>query len=146
VLASPHYHQATDLLEYENHQLIAETCKTTVATIMLLASSPSRLTHLKVDSYTAAAAALSWTPAVETGITSYIVAYGTAADPLLHRIVVAQPHVTLPSMAAGGVVSVKAVNARGLEGWDWARVTLGTPSSTSTSPAAASDGARPGIR
>src|SRR6185295_5436595 len=35
VLGSPHYHQATDLLEYENHQLIAETCKTTVATIML---------------------------------------------------------------------------------------------------------------
>src|SRR6185295_609094 len=56
VLGSPHYHQASDLLEFENHQLIAETCKTTVATIMLLASSPSRLTRLKVDSFTSAAA------------------------------------------------------------------------------------------
>ena len=146
VLASPHYHQASDRLEYENHQLIAETCKTTVATIMLLASSPSRLTRLKVDSYTAAAATLSWTPAVEAAITSYIVAYGTAADPLLHRVVVTQPRVTLSSIAAGSVVSVKAVNGRGLEGWDWARVTLGAPSSTSTSPAAASGAARPGIR
>ena len=146
VLASPHYHQATDLLEYENHQLITETCKTTVATVMLLASSPSRLTNLKVDSYTAAAATLSWRPAVEAGITSYIVAYGTAADPLLHRIVVAQPHVTLPAIAAGSLVSVKAVNARGLEGWDWARVTLATPSSTSTSPAAASGARRQGTR
>jgi hypothetical protein len=86
-----------------------------------------------LDSYTAAAATLSWRPAVETGITSYIVAYGSAADPLLHRLVVAQPRVTLPSIAAGSVVSVKAVNARGLEGWDWARVTLGTPSSINVS-------------
>ena len=54
VLGSPHYHQASDLLEFENHQLITETSKTTVATLMLLASSPSRLTHLKVDSYTGA--------------------------------------------------------------------------------------------
>ena len=52
VLGSPHYHQASDLLEHENHQLITETSKTTVATLMLLASSPSRLTNLKVDSYT----------------------------------------------------------------------------------------------
>ena len=29
---SPYYHQSTDLLENENHQLITETCKTTVAT------------------------------------------------------------------------------------------------------------------
>jgi hypothetical protein len=146
VLASPHYHQASDLLEHENHQLITETSKTTVATVMLLASSPSRLANLKVDSYTAAAAALSWTPAPEAGITSYIVAYGTAADPLRHRIVVTQPRATLPSIAAGSVVSVKAVNARGLEGWDWAKVVLGAPAPTSTSPTAVSGAARQGIR
>ena len=101
VLGSPHYHQASDLLEYENHQLITETSKTTVATMMLLASSPSRLTNLKVDSYTAAAAALSWTPAPEAAVTSYIVAYGTAADPLRHRLVVTQPRATLPSDRGG---------------------------------------------
>jgi hypothetical protein len=125
VLGSPHYHQASDLLEFEDHQLITETSKTTVATVMLLASSPSRLTNLKVDSYAAASAALSWTPSPEHGIASYIVGYGPAADPLRHRLTVTQAHVTLPRIAAGTVVSVKAVNARGLEGWDWARTTIG---------------------
>jgi len=125
VLGSPHYHQASDLLEFENHQLILETSKTTVATLMLLASSPSRLTNLKVDSYTGAVASLSWTPAPEHGIASYIVAHGPAGDPLRYRTVVTQPQVTLPQIAAGTVVSVKAVNAHGLEGWDWARTIVG---------------------
>ncbi len=88
VLGSPHYHQASDLLEFENHQLILETSKTTVATVMLMASSPSRLTNLKVDSYTGAAASLSWTPSPEQGVASYIVAYGPPADPLRHRVTV----------------------------------------------------------
>ena len=127
VLGSPHYHQSTDLLEFENHQLIMETSKTTVATVMLLASSPSRLTNLKVDSYTGAVASLSWTPAPEQGIASYIVAYGPPADPLLHKVTVMRPQVTLPQIAASTVVSVKAVNARGLEGWDWARMAVGEP-------------------
>ena len=127
VLGSPHYHQPSDLLEFENHQLILETSKTTVATLMLLASSPSRLTNLKVDSYTGAVASLSWTPGIEQGITSYIVAYGPAADPLRHRVTVTQPQVTLPQVAAGTVVSVKAVNRRGLEGWDWAKTIVGEP-------------------
>ena len=129
VLGSPHYHQASDLLEFENHDLITETSKTTIATVMLLASSPSRLTNLKVDSDTASAAALSWTPGPEHGIVSYIVAYGPRADPLRHRLTVKEPRVTLPQMAAGSVVSVKAVNARGLEGWDWAKTTVGQTNS-----------------
>ena len=130
VLGSPHYHQASDLLEFENHQLIIETSKTTVATLMLMASSPSRLTHLKVDSHTAAAATLSWTPSPEHGVTSYIVAYGPPADPLRHRVTVTQAQVTLPQLPAGTSVSVKAVNARGLEGWDWVKTTVGEPNMT----------------
>jgi hypothetical protein len=127
VLGSPHYHQASDLLEFEDHQLIAETSKTTVATVMLLASSPSRLTQLKIDSYTGGTASLSWQPSAEKGVASYIVAYGPTADPLRHRLVVVQPQVTIPQIAAGSTVSVKGVNAAGLEGWDWARVVVGDP-------------------
>ena len=127
VLASPHYHQASDLLEFENHQLIMETSKTTVATLMLLASSPSRLTNLKVDSNTGAVASLSWTPSPEQAVASYLVAYGPAADPLRHMRTVTQAQVTLPQLAAGTSVSVKAVNARGLEGWDWAKTIVGEP-------------------
>jgi peptidase M28-like protein len=135
VLGSPYYHQPNDVLENENHQLIAETSKTTVATIMLLASSPSRLTNLRVDSYTADAAVprgrdagtavLSWTPSPEKGVASYIVAYGPPSAPLSHRVTVTQPRASLPQVAPGTVVSVKAVNARGLEGWDWARISVG---------------------
>jgi hypothetical protein len=130
VLGSPHYHQATDRLEFENHQLILETSKTTVATVMLIASSPSRLTNLKVDGYTGGVASLSWTPSPEKGVASYIVAYGPPLDPLRHRLTVRQPLVTLPPVAPGTHVSVKAVNARGLEGWDWARTMVGEPHAT----------------
>jgi hypothetical protein len=124
VLGSPHYHEPSDVLETVNHQLVAETAKTTVATIMLLASSPSRVTHLKIDTDATGPIAASWTPAPERGITSYVVAYGPPASPLQHRLVAAAPHIALPPLAAGTIVSVKAVNARGLEGWDWARATV----------------------
>jgi hypothetical protein len=97
---------------------------------MMLASSPSRLTNLKVDSYTGGVASLSWTPGSEKGVASYIVAYGPPADPLRHRLTVRQPQVTLPPVAAGTSISVKAVNARGLEGWDWARTTVGEAHAT----------------
>jgi Tol biopolymer transport system component len=122
VLGSPHYHQSTDLLEHENHQLITETSKTTIATLMLLASSPSRLTGLTVDSYAGQTATLSWTPSPEKGVTSYVVATGPASDPPRRRVTVTEPRATLAQVAPGTIVSVKAVNARGLEGWDWARV------------------------
>lgn len=121
VLSSPHYHQAHDLLEFENHELIAETSKTTAATLMLLASSPSRVKDLKVDR-TGPGVALSWTESPEKGVTSYIVASGPPSGPLTARTTVKGPQATLTGVAAGSLVAVKAVNSRGLEGWDWARV------------------------
>jgi hypothetical protein len=118
VLSSPHYHQPSDLLEYENHQLIAETSKTTVATLMLLASSPSRIKNVKVRR-AGTAATVTWTPSPEAGIASYVVAYGPPSNPLLHRVTVTTPHATLAAVEPGTKVAVKAVNARGLSGWDW---------------------------
>jgi hypothetical protein len=124
VLGSPYYHQATDLLENENHQLIAETSKTTIASIMLMASAPSRLTNLKATP-TGGGASLTWTPSPEKGVTSYVVAYGPRQSPVEHRVVTtAAEAVVAGPLAPGTVLSVKAVNARGLEGWDWARVDL----------------------
>jgi hypothetical protein len=145
VLGSPHYHQASDRLEFENHQLITETSKTTIATVMLLASSPSRLTRLRVDSYTGATASLSWAASPESGIASYVVAYGPPSDRLRHRVTVTQPRAVLSQIAPGMIVSVKAVNARGLEGWDWATVRIAA-APTSTNSAAASAARRPGTR
>jgi hypothetical protein len=91
---------------------------------MLLASSPSRLKDLKIDSFRNGSASLSWTPSPEKGVTGYIVAYGPASTPDSHQLRVVKPSATLIGIAAGTIVSVKAVNAKGLEGWDWARVTV----------------------
>ncbi|MEO8683170.1 MAG: M28 family peptidase, partial [Vicinamibacterales bacterium] len=120
VLSSPHYHQSHDLLEFENHELIAETSKTTAATLMLLASSPSRVKDLKVVR-TGQSAVVTWSPSPEKGVTSYVVATGAQAGQLTVRTTMKGPQASLTGLAAGAVVAVKAVNARGLEGWDWAR-------------------------
>ena len=124
VLSNPHYHQPHDFLEFINHQLIAETSKTTAATLMLLASSPSRLKDLKVENRSASATTVTWSPSPEKGITSYVVTYGPDGAAPAGRMTVKTARATLPAVAAGTVVAVKAVNAQGLEGWDWARVVV----------------------
>ncbi len=122
VLGNPHYHQPHDRLEGINHQLVAEVAKTTAATLMLLASSPARLKDLQVDSFKGGVASLSWTPSPEKGVTGYIVAHGPASKPEAQQVRVTKPSVTLTGISPGTSVAVKAVNAKGLEGWDWARV------------------------
>jgi hypothetical protein len=124
VLGNPHYHQPTDLLETVNHDLVTETSRTTVASIMLLASSPSRLTGLTVGSYQGKTAKLTWTPSPEKSVRSYILAYGPAPSPLKNRMTVLKPEATLAGIEPGTIVSVKAVNAKGLEGWDWAKTVV----------------------
>jgi Tol biopolymer transport system component len=116
ILGNPHYHQPHDVLETINHQQLAETSRTTVATIMLLASSPSRLTGLAATGQRA-----TWTAAREKGVTRYLVRWGPAGDPLRHSATVTTTEATLRGALPGWRVAVKAVNERGLEGWDWAR-------------------------
>jgi hypothetical protein len=123
VLGNPHYHQSHDLLDGMNHQLITEVARTTAATLMLLASSPSRTTDLQATA-TSGAATVTWTPNPERGITGYIVTWGPAANPAQRTLRVAQPKATLPGAGPGTVVRVKAVNGKGLEGWDWARAVV----------------------
>lgn len=123
ILGSPHYHTASDVLETINHQLVAETCKATVATIMLLASSPSPVKDLRVVRFDGSDAEITWSPSPERNVRLYLVQYelpGGASE----RLRVTAPRVILRNVAPGTVVSVKAVNGRGLEGWDWARVTI----------------------
>lgn len=123
VLSNPHYHQPHDFLEFINHQLVAETSKTTVGTLMLLASSPSRLTGLKIEGRTTSATTVSWRPSPEDGVSAYLVRYGAAGAPPT-ELTVKTPQATLPALASGAMISVKAVNDRGLEGWDWARLVV----------------------
>jgi hypothetical protein len=123
ILGNPHYHQSHDVLETVNQQLIAEVSRTTVASIMAMASAPSRLKGLAVAAAQGGATA-TWEPAAEQGVTGYVVAYGPAADPAQKRITVTEPRASLPGAVAGTVVSVKATGAGGVEGWDWMRATV----------------------
>ncbi len=119
ILGNPHYHQVHDVLETINHRQLAETSKTTIATIMLMASSPSRLTALKAQGKV-----VSWNAGVEKGIVRYLVRYGPTEDPMRYSTTVTNPRATIPTLQAGWHVAVKAVNAAGLEGWDWARAVV----------------------
>ena len=102
VLGSPHYHQASDLLEFENHQLITETSKTTIATLMLMASSPSRLTRLqggrRHGGNGVAVVGAGCRKAASLRTSSPTVRRRIA---LRHRVTVTQPHATLPQVAPG---------------------------------------------
>jgi Zn-dependent M28 family amino/carboxypeptidase/Tol biopolymer transport system component len=123
ILGNPNYHQATDYLDTINQRQVTETAKVTAATLVYLASSPSRIKDLKA-ARAASGVAVTWTAGPETGIKHYIVAYGPASDPLRTRLTVVTPTAALPALPAGTHIAVKAVNGRGLEGWDWARVVL----------------------
>lgn len=123
ILASPHYHQVSDVLETVNHQLITEVSKVTTASIMLMASSPSRLEGLEAVR-DGGEVAVTWIPAVEADVTGYRVAYGPEDEPLANSVTVQEPSARLTDVPAGSVISVKALNRRGMEGWDWARVTV----------------------
>jgi Tol biopolymer transport system component len=119
ILGNPHYHQVHDVLETINHRQLAETSKTTIATIMLMASSPSRLTGLIATGNT-----VTWDAAREKGIARYLVTYGPPETPTRYNLTTQNPRATLRSLQPGWHVAVKAVNAQGLEGWDWARAVV----------------------
>ncbi len=123
ILASPHYHQVHDVLETVNHQLVAEVSKATIASIMLLASSPSRIGGLQYER-DGNSVELRWTPAPERDVHRYIVAHGPKHDPYRTSIEVTEPRATLRNVSGGSVISVKAVNGRGMEGWDWAGIAV----------------------
>jgi len=124
VLGSPHYHQPNDQLETINHELVTETAKTTAATLVYLASSPSRLQDVKVASYANGTAELTWAVSAETGVREYIVGVGSDVENIKEHTRVSGTRATVTNVKPGSVVGVKAVNARGLEGWDWGRVAI----------------------
>jgi hypothetical protein len=116
VLGNPHYHQSTDRIETLNHELVAEVARTTVATVMLLASSPARVTGLEVGGGSA-----RWEASPETGVRAYQVRWQTANG--WASAEVSEPRASLAGLARGGAVEVRALHERGTVGWDWARAT-----------------------
>lgn len=119
VLGNPHYHQAHDLLETINQEQVTETTKATLATLMLLATSPERTRDVTV-AQEGGATVVTWAPAKEQDVTGYQVRWRRASDGAVQETPVSEPRVRLSGVQAGSVVEVRAVNRAGLAGWDWA--------------------------
>jgi hypothetical protein len=124
ILSNPHYHQSHDILATIDHRLVAEVSKTTVASVMLMASSPSRLAGLTVSPPRGGGAQAQWTASPEQGVRTYQVTYGPPDEPARRTLAVSEPRAALPGAQAGWVVRVRAVNERGLHAWDWARAEI----------------------
>ena len=119
VLGNPHYHQPHDWLETINHQLVTEVAKTTAATLVVLANSPSRLRDVTATA-SGTGAAVAWRPSPERDVKQYVVTW-TPKGGTAQRLVVTAPSATIANAPAGTEVQVRAVNARGMESWDAAR-------------------------
>ena len=100
---------------------MTETAKATAAALVYLASSPSRLQDVKAARAPNGSVEVSWTPSPEIGVHEYIVGVGSNLEDIRERTRVRRARAILTGVQTGAVIGVKAVNARGLEGWDWGR-------------------------
>jgi len=128
VLANPYYHQATDLLETINHELLAEAAKFNIASIMMLASSPAPVKEIKITGLKDRAADVSWMPSAEKAIAFYVVEYGPEKNPTAFSTTVAEPRARLEGFKLDRgeklAVAVKAINGRGISSWDWTKTSV----------------------
>lgn len=124
VLGNPNYHQASDRLPTIDQDLIVATTKTNIASIMLLASSPSRINGLRVTRRRGNSADITWDPAPEADIAHYLVTYGPVGEHARRELSTTTNEVTIEDVPPGTGIFVRAVNNRGMNGWDWARITL----------------------
>jgi hypothetical protein len=124
VLGNPHYHQPHDVLETVSHRLVAEVARTTLASVVLMASSPSRLTGLTATRGAGGTVDARWNAAVERGVASYRVRWEDADGKPGGMRVVKGTTARLTGVPKGAMIQVRAIGARGLEGWDWAGARL----------------------
>lgn len=122
ILGNPHYHQSHDVLETINFVQVAENTKANVATVMMLAMSPSRVNGLVAERQ-GSSVSLRWKESPERDIKQYVVTWmdATGQERTARS---ADPGVTIQNVPAGAVVSVRALNQRGLESWDATRVAV----------------------
>ena len=117
ILGNPHYHQAHDHLETINQQLVAEVSKTTAATLMLLASSPSRVKDLVVRRGSPGSVVAIWSALPESDIAAYVVEWGPPGGDARGSVRVTDTQAAVRGVA-GDEVRVRGVNTGGLVSWD----------------------------
>jgi hypothetical protein len=81
--------------------------------LMYLSSTPAPVKDLTVKG-----TEVTWTASPEKNVRSYVVSYGRKEEKIN------QPRINLPGLKPGDMVMVRAVNARGMQGWDWSRITV----------------------
>jgi len=118
ILGNPNYHQTTDRLETINHRLVQEVSRSTTATLMMLANAPSKVTGLNVLDLGGNQTDVSWDASPESDIDFYIVKY-TDQMGNSHEQTVRGTETSLNRADISKPISVKAVNNRGIQGWDW---------------------------
>lgn len=123
ILGNPHYHQSSDVIDTVDHQLVTEVAKTTVASIMRLASSPAPVVDLRVHEIERGRVRLSWSASPERDVTGFVVEWQgpTGGPPQQLRVTETTAVIAATS---GSRVSVRSVNRRHAESWDTAQVTV----------------------
>ncbi|MFZ6663464.1 M20/M25/M40 family metallo-hydrolase [Peijinzhouia sedimentorum] len=121
VLGNPHYHQSTDKLETISHKLVAEVSKTTVATLILLASSPSRINGLEATNRQGGGLNATWQKSPESFVTDYIIEYENITGEIVRKIT-SEVEIELEDANDNAEIRVKARASNKTEGWDWARL------------------------
>jgi len=110
------------VLETVNPRLIAEVSKTTVASIMLMASSPARLNGLQATRRADGVVDLKWDAAPDRGVGTYRVRWSGDGPTARRTLVVRGSSAQAAGVPPGAELSVRAIGVGGLEGWDWARI------------------------
>ena len=119
------------MLETINHQLVAEVSKTTVASIMLLASSPARLKSI-VAERSGSDVTVRWSEPPESNVTGYQL-YVWDRDGEVEQIKVVENSdaafagrtIDLERVSPGATIGIKATvpgSPSAIASWDWARV------------------------
>jgi hypothetical protein len=86
-----------------------------------MASSPSRLAEVTAARVPGGTVDVRWTPAIERGVTAYRVRWEDDRGSAGGIRVVRGTSARLAGVPEGATIAVRAIGARGLEGWDWAR-------------------------
>ncbi len=121
ILGNPNYHQTTDRLETMNHRLVREVAKSTTATLMNLASTPSVVPGVHAESR-GGETHVSWERSPESDIVAYKVKY-RSGDGSLRTAKTEDLQIRLGRVEPGSEISVAAVNRRGMISWSWSSVT-----------------------
>lgn len=116
ILGNPNYHQPTDRFETINHHLVRAVAQATTGVFVKLTHTPSMIRGLERADDT-----VTWEEPLETDITHFEVqvTHATGETEVFETEERSFTHEALPDADA---IEVRAVNERGMHGWDWAEV------------------------